>query len=156
VSFTGRIVSEIAVASYREPVRYNSAVAKASAEMLKKVPIFADLERRDLEQISGSMRERRFAAGNTVTQEGAGGIGFFVVESGQAEVSVDGVSRGTIGPGDYFGEIALLTGSDRTATITATSDMLCYGMTAWEFRPLVESNSAIAWKLLTAMAEKLR
>ena len=56
------------------------------------------------------MRERRFAAGDTVTQEGAGGAGFFVVESGDADVSVDGTPRGTIGPGDYFGEIALLTG----------------------------------------------
>ena len=135
---------------------YNSAVAKASVEMLKKVPLFADLDARELGQISSSMRERRFAAGETVTQEGAGGAGFFVVESGSADVSVDGAPRGTIGPGDYFGEIALLTGSDRTATITANSELLCYGMTPWDFRPLVESNSAIAWKLLTAMAEKLR
>ena len=134
---------------------YNSAVAKASVEMLKKVPLFADLDERELGQIAGSMRERTFSAGDTVTQEGAGGAGFFVVESGEAAVSVDGEPRGTIGAGDYFGEIALLTGSDRTATITATSDLHCYGMTPWDFRPLVESNSAIAWKLLTAMAEKL-
>ena len=135
---------------------YNSAVAKASVDMLKKVPLFADLDAKELEQVSASMRERRFAAGDTVTEEGAGGAGFFIIESGQADVSVEGVPRRTIGPGDYFGEIALLTGSDRTATITATSDMLCYGMTPWDFRPLVESNSAIAWNLLTAMAEKLR
>ncbi len=135
---------------------YNSAVAKPSAEMLKTVPLFAGLDARELEQIASSMRERRFAAGDTVTQEGAGGAGFFVVESGEAAVVVEGQERGTIGPGDYFGEIALLTGSDRTATITASSDMLCYGMTPWDFRPLVEGNSAIAWKLLTAMAEKLR
>lgn len=135
---------------------YNSAVAKASAEMLRQVPLFADLDAKELEQIAASMRERRFAAGDTVTEEGAGGAGFFVVESGEAEVTVDGAARGTIGPSDYFGEIALLTGSDRTATITATSDMVCYGMTPWDFRPLVESNSTIAWKLLTAMAEKLR
>ena len=95
---------------------YKSAVAKASAEMLKRVPLFAGLETRELKQIAESMHERRFAAGDTVTQEGAGGAGFFVVESGQAEVTVDGAPRGTVGPGDYFGEIALLTGSDRTAT----------------------------------------
>ncbi len=135
---------------------YNSAVAKASAEMLKKVPLFADLDDRELRQIAESMHERRFAAGDKVTQEGAGGAGFFVVEDGRADVTVDGAPRGTIGPGDYFGEIALLTGSDRTATIVASTDMLCYGMTPWDFRPLVESNSAIAWKLLTAMADKLR
>jgi len=130
-------------------------VAKASADVLKKVPLFAGLDKRELEQIASTMRERRFSAGATVTEEGAGGAGFFVVEEGQAEVLVEGETRGTIGAGDYFGEIALLTGSDRTATIKATSDMICWGMTPWEFRPLVESNSAIAWKLLTAMADKL-
>jgi CRP-like cAMP-binding protein len=124
--------------------------------MLKTVPLFADLDTRELEQISASMRERVFAAGDTVTQEGAGGAGFFVVESGSADVTVEGAPRRTIGPGDYFGEIALLTGSDRTATIVATTDLVCYGMTPWDFRPLVESNSAIAWRLLTAMADKLR
>jgi CRP/FNR family transcriptional regulator, cyclic AMP receptor protein len=135
---------------------YNSAVARASSDVLKKVPLFASLDDRELEQIAGTMRERRFSAGDTVTEEGAGGAGFFIVESGEAEVSVDGQARGTITGGDYFGEIALLTGSDRTATITATSDMVCWGMTPWDFRPLVESNSTIAWKLLTAMADKLK
>jgi CRP/FNR family cyclic AMP-dependent transcriptional regulator len=135
---------------------YNSAVARASSDVLKKVPLFASLDHRELEQIAATMRERKFSAGNTVTEEGAGGAGFFVVESGEADVSVDGVPRGSIKAGDYFGEIALLTGSDRTATITAKSDMVCWGMTPWDFRPLVESNSTIAWKLLTAMADKLK
>ncbi len=135
---------------------YNCPVARGSVDVLKKVPLFAGLDDRELQAIAGSMRERKFAAGNTVTEEGAGGAGFFVVESGEAEVTVDGAPRGTIKEGDYFGEIALLTGSDRTATITAKSDMVCWGMTPWDFRPLVESNSAIAWKLLTAMADKLK
>jgi len=135
---------------------YNCAVTRASAETLQKVPLFADLDARELEQIAATMRERVFAAGDTVTEEGAGGAGFFVVESGEAEVTVEGTPRRTIGPGDYFGEIALLTGSERTATITATTELLCYGMTPWDFKPLVETNSTIAWKLLTAMAEKLR
>ena len=125
-------------------------------DTLKKVPLFAGLDNRELQQIADSLRERRFHAGDTVTQEGAGGVGFFVVEDGEADVTVAGEQRGTIGPGDYFGEIALLTGSDRTATITARSDMTCWGMTPWDFRPLVEGNSAIAWKLLTAMADKLK
>jgi CRP-like cAMP-binding protein len=120
------------------------------------VPLFAGLDDRELEQIAATMRERRFASGDTVTEEGAGGAGFFIVESGEAEVTVDGRPRGTIKAGDYFGEIALLTGSDRTATITAVDDMVCWGMTPWDFRPLVESNSTIAWKLLTAMADKLK
>jgi len=135
---------------------YNCAVARASVETLQNVPLFAGLDKKELESIADTMRERRFAVGDTVTEEGAAGAGFFIVEDGTADVTVEGEPRGSIGPGDYFGEIALLTGSDRTATIVARTDMLCYGMTPWDFRPLVESNSAIAWKLLTAMAEKLR
>jgi CRP/FNR family cyclic AMP-dependent transcriptional regulator len=135
---------------------YKCAVARASADVLKNVPLFSGLDDRELQEIAGQMRERRFAAGDTVTQEGAGGAGFFVIEEGEADVSVAGEQRGSIHAGDYFGEIALLTGSDRTATITAKTAMVCWGMTPWDFRPLVESNSAIAWKLLTAMADKLK
>jgi CRP-like cAMP-binding protein len=124
--------------------------------MLKKVPLFAGLDDRELAEIAASMKERRVSAGETVLEQGAGGAGFFVIDEGEADVTVDGQPRGTIGPGDYFGEIALLTGSDRTATVAARTDMVCYGMTSWDFKPLVESNSSIAWKLLTAMALKLR
>jgi CRP/FNR family transcriptional regulator, cyclic AMP receptor protein len=134
----------------------NRAVATPSIDVLQRVPLFAGLERKELESIAASMRERTFPAGETVTQEGAGGAGFFVVEDGEAEVTVHGEPRGSIGPGDYFGEIALLTGSDRTATIVAKRDLHCYGMTPWDFRPLVENNPGIAWKLLQSMAEKLR
>jgi CRP/FNR family transcriptional regulator, cyclic AMP receptor protein len=135
---------------------YNCAVAGASVDMLRKVPLFAGLDNKELGEIAMSMRERRFKAGDTVTQEGAGGVGFFVVEEGQADVTVAGQSKGSVGPGQYFGEIALINESPRTATLTARTDMLCYGMTPWDFRPLVESNSTIAWKLLTAMAAKMR
>jgi CRP/FNR family transcriptional regulator, cyclic AMP receptor protein len=131
-------------------------MSEASADTLRNVPLFAGLNKKELQQIASSMRERRFKAGDTLTQEGAGGVGFFIVEDGKAEVTVGGEARGSIGPGDYFGEIALINESPRTATLTASTDMVCYGMTPWDFKPLVEGNSTIAWKLLTAMAEKLR
>jgi CRP/FNR family cyclic AMP-dependent transcriptional regulator len=130
-------------------------MSEAATDTLKKVPLFADLNDKELSQIASSMRERRYKAGDVVTQEGSGGAGFFVVQEGEADVTVGGETKGAIGPGDYFGEIALLNDSPRTATLTARTDMLCYGMTPWDFRPLVESNSTIAWKLLTAMAEKM-
>ena len=126
-----------------------------AAETLRKVPLFASLEDDDLEHIAERMMERRFRAGDTLTEQGASGIGFFVIEDGTADVVVDGQAKGSVGPGDYFGEIALLTDSDRTATLTATTDMLTYGLTAWDFKPLVEGNPALAWKLLTGMAPKL-
>jgi CRP/FNR family transcriptional regulator, cyclic AMP receptor protein len=131
-------------------------MSEPSADTLKNVPLFAGLDNKELKQIASSMRERRFKPGDTLTQEGSGGVGFFIVEEGEAEVMVGAEDRGTIGPGDYFGEIALINESPRTATLTAKTDMVCYGMTPWDFKPLVESNSTIAWKLLTAMAEKMR
>src|SRR5437660_2274682 len=124
--------------------------------MLKKVPLFSGLDNREIEQIAASMRERRVSAGDVFLEQGAGGAGFFVVEEGEADVTVDGNAVGSVGPGDYFGEIALLTGSDRTATVTAKPDMLCYGMTPWDFQPLVEAQPAIALRLVTAWRQNPR
>jgi CRP/FNR family cyclic AMP-dependent transcriptional regulator len=131
-------------------------MATAPVELIKNVPLFSDLDDRELRQISQSMKERTFDAGDVVTEEGKGGVGFFVIDDGNAKVSVGGQERGALGPGDYFGEIALIADIDRTATITAESDLRCYGMTFWDFRPLVENNASIAWKLLQAMAQRLK
>ena len=131
-------------------------MAKAPVELIKKVPLFSDLDNRELKEIADSMKERTFNAGDTVTEEGKGGAGFFVIDDGSAKVSVGGEDIRTIGAGDYFGEIGLIADIDRTATITAETDLRCYGMTFWDFRPLVESNASIAWKLLLAMAQRLK
>ncbi|TML72723.1 MAG: cyclic nucleotide-binding domain-containing protein [Actinobacteria bacterium] len=128
-------------------------MAQGPVELIQRVPIFDGLERRDLERIAGSMKQRTFRAGDRVTSEGQGGVGFFVIEDGSAKVTIGGAERRTLGPGDYFGEVALLTDSPRTATITAETDLRCYGMTSWDFKPLVESHSSIAWHLLQAMAK---
>ncbi len=131
-------------------------MAKAPVELIKRVPLFADLDNRELREVADSMKERIFDAGDTVTEEGKGGAGFFVIDEGTAKVSVGGREVRTFGPGDYFGEIALIADIDRTATITADSELRCFGMTFWDFRPLVESNASIAWKLLQAMAQRLK
>jgi len=128
-------------------------VAEGAADLLKRVPIFSDLDRKELERIAASMKQRTFSAGETVTSEGQSGVGFFVIEEGEATVTVHGDERRRLGPGDYFGEVALLNESPRTATITADSDLRCYGLTSWEFRPLVETHGSIAWKLLQAMSK---
>jgi CRP-like cAMP-binding protein len=125
-------------------------------QLLQRVPLFSDFERGDLERLARSFKERTFEPGSTVAGEGRTGAGFFVIESGEASVSVRGTDRAKLGPGDYFGEIALIDEGTRTATITADSPLHCYGLTSWEFRPLVESNASIAWKLLETMAKRLR
>jgi CRP/FNR family transcriptional regulator, cyclic AMP receptor protein len=132
------------------------AMAEAPVELVKRVPLFSDLDARELKQIAQSMKERTFHAGDTVTQEGRGGVGFFVIEDGTAKVSVGGEQVRTFGAGDYFGEIGLIADIDRTATITAETDLRCFGMTSWDFRPLVESNASIAWKMLQVMAQRLK
>ena len=131
-------------------------MAEAPVELLEQVPLFADFDRKDLQQLSHSFRERTFEAGGTVAEEGQKGAGFFVIESGEASVSVHGSARGKLGPGDYFGEIALIDDGARSATVLADTELRCYGLTSWEFRPLVEGNASIAWKLLETMAKRLR
>jgi CRP-like cAMP-binding protein len=128
----------------------------APIDVLLNVPLFAELEERDLEQLAAQMHERRFREGAEVTSEGAGGAGFFIIAEGNADVAVGGDHRTALGPGDFFGEIALIDTGVRTASITATTDLLCYGLTPWEFRPFVEEHPKVAWALLQVLAARLR
>lgn len=128
----------------------------APTKLLKSVPIFSDLGDAELERIARSFRDRTFAAGQEVVTEGRGGVGFFVIEDGEAAVTVHGEERRTMGPGDYFGEVALIDEGPRTATITAKTDLKCWGLTPWDFRPLVETHAEIAWQLLQTFAKRLR
>ena len=128
----------------------------APPDALRNVPLFADLNQRELERLAREFKERTFAEGAVVTREGATGTGFFVVAEGSASVSVGGEQRGTLGAGDYFGEIALIDDLPRSATITAATDLRCYGLTPWEFRPFVEEHPQVAWVLLRTLARRLR
>jgi CRP/FNR family transcriptional regulator, cyclic AMP receptor protein len=125
-------------------------------EALQRVPLFADLSKHEIQQVARLFKERRFRQQETIVKEGSGGAAFFVIESGEAAVFVVGKEVGTLKAGDYFGEIALIDEGTRMATITASSDMLCYGVTFWDFRPLVEANGVIGWKLLQGIARILR
>ena len=131
-------------------------MAGAPPDAMRRVPLFAELSEGELEQVARLFKQRTFTAGETVAREGSGGAAFYLIESGKASVSVAGQQRAGLGPGDYFGEIALIDGGLRTATITAASDGTSYGLTPWQFRPLVETNASIAWPLLEAMAKRTR
>jgi len=130
--------------------------AGAPIAALKRVPLFADLNDNELGEIGRLFKARRFPAGETVIQEGSGGAAFFVIDSGEATVVVGGEERAILTAGDHFGEIALIDEGTRTATITAASELICYGLTFWDFRPLVERNGVIGWKLLQSMAKMYR
>lgn len=126
-------------------------MAGPQLDVLRGVPLFADLSDDELTRVASVFKDRRFAAGDTVIQQGSGGAAFFVVNSGQLTVTVDGEEQRTLGRGDYFGEMALIDAGTRTATVTAASDVECSGVTFWDFQPLVEQNGAIGWKLLETL-----
>jgi CRP-like cAMP-binding protein len=126
-----------------------------SADLLRGVPLFEDLDADDLARVAAALHERTFAAGETIVAAGEPGDGFFLVESGEANVVVDGHVQGTLAPGDHFGEIALLMGAERTATVVARTDVRCLGLTPADFRELVEGSPTIAWKLLESMTLRL-
>lgn len=129
---------------------------KEFASSLSKVPLFAGCSQRDLHTIARVVREVPHRAGTTIAREGEPGVGLFVILDGIAEVSIGGRKKATLGPGDFFGEIALLDGGPRTATVTAKTDVKLLGLTEWVFRGLIREHPSIALKTLQQMAGRLR
>jgi CRP/FNR family cyclic AMP-dependent transcriptional regulator len=125
-------------------------------ETLSGVPLFQGVKPKELKKLANRMQERSFGEGDTITAEGKSGIGFFVIEDGNATVSIDGKIVRTLGPGEFFGEIALIDSGPRSATIVATTDLQCQGITAWEFRPFIEQHPEVAWPMLETLASRLR
>jgi CRP-like cAMP-binding protein len=130
-------------------------MANPSPELLRKVGLFSELDEKDLSSLAEEFNERRFPTGETIALEGAGGLMFFVVESGQASVEVHGQEVAQLGPGDSFGEVALIDRRPRTASVTAKTDLVTFGLPVFVFRPFVEARPQVAWKLLEAMADRL-
>ncbi|HEX5585550.1 cyclic nucleotide-binding domain-containing protein [Gaiella sp.] len=131
-------------------------MAKPSADLIRGIPMFADLDDSSIKQLADDFMERQFGAGQPIATEGEGGLNFFVVESGSADVSVGGNVVGTLGPGASFGEVALVDKSARSATVTATSTVRAYGLPVWSFRSFAETRPTVLWKLLELLAERLR
>ena len=130
-------------------------------EILKNVPIFSGLDRRHLKNLSKLMVERRFGAGDVIMKEGDQAAGFFVITSGKVEV-VRGAAGdrpevlNTLGPGEFFGEMALFEGFPRSATVRVKEDAECLAMTRWDFRAELTSNAEIAFAVLETVVHRLR
>lgn len=125
-------------------------------QSLKSVPLFSGVGDRELKRLANVMRESRFSEGEAIATEGQSGVGFFVIEEGNVSVSLHGEIIRTLGPGDHFGEIALIDEGPRSATVTAGTDLRCRGMAAWEFRAFVQEHPEVAWPLLQTLASRLR
>jgi hypothetical protein len=128
----------------------------APVDVVRNVHLFSELDRKEVAAIAALFKKRSFPKGETVIKEGSGGAAFYLIESGDATVTIGGVLRATLGPGDHFGEVALIDEGVRIATVTAVDDLVCWGLTVWELRPLVQTNGVIGWKLLQTLANDLR
>ena len=124
-------------------------------EVIKRVPLFAGCSKGELEQIAQIADEIDLAEGKEMTREGSRGREFFVLLEGDADVTKGGSSINKLGPGDFFGEIALISDSPRTATVTATSPVRALVITDRSFRRLLDEQPEIQRKVLMALAERL-
>ncbi len=127
-----------------------------TVDMLATVPLFSGCSKKELTAIARSAKEVKQPEGTVLAREGDRGLGFFLIVDGTARVTIKGRARKTLGPGDFFGEIALLDEGPRSATVTAETPVTLLGLTAWVFKGLVEQNPGIALKLLKTMASRLR
>jgi CRP-like cAMP-binding protein len=123
------------------------------AEDLKRVPLFSGLSQRQLGQLAKNFMDRRIPAGASLTKQGEmSGVAFFVIAEGEAAVIVDGARVGTLGPGDHFGELAMISERERTATVEAVTPMRCHTIQFWHFRAFAKKNPEVTWKLLRHLA----
>jgi len=123
---------------------------------LAEVPLFAGLSKKELGAIAGAAKEVSHGPGDFLAKQGDAGVGFFLIVEGTARVVVGGRTRRRLGPGDTFGEIALLDNGPRTASVIAETPVRLLGVTAWAFRSLLAQHPSITLKLLEEVAGRLR
>jgi CRP/FNR family transcriptional regulator, cyclic AMP receptor protein len=133
-----------------------SHIPKSELDLLARVPLFASCTRHELRDIACLGTELDIAAGAELTTEGTRGREFFLVIEGEADCSVRGTTVAVLGPGDFFGELALLDGGPRTATVTAVSPVHVVVMSASEFTELLRTSPSISLKLLQNLTRRLR
>jgi CRP-like cAMP-binding protein len=123
---------------------------------LRSVPLLADVPDKELKKLAPTLRERTYGDGEVVVSEGSGGIGFFMILEGNADVSIRGEHRATMKAGDHFGELGLLDDSaGRSATVTANGELRTAALTSWQFKPFLREHPDLAWELMRTLARRL-
>lgn len=127
----------------------------AKVELIKRVPLFGGLSKRELDKVAGIADELAVAGGKKLTHEGAAGYEFLVLVEGAADVHRKGRKVNRLGSGDFLGEIALVTGRPRTATVTTTAASRLLVLTARDFKALLRRTPSIQLKILEAIASRV-
>lgn len=128
----------------------------SAAEALRQVDLFSGLSRRALDKVAKTTQTVTHQQGKELTTQGQEGIGFHLILEGSVDVALNGVQAKTLGPGDYFGEISLIDGQPRSATVTATTPVTTLSMVSWQFKPLLDEEPELTKALLLKMCERLR
>ena len=130
-------------------------MARASVDKtLAKIPLFKECTKKELQAVSRLVTPINVKAGKVLTKEGDAGREFMIIASGSASVRRKGRKIASLGPGDFFGELALLAGVPRTATVIAESDMTVEALNRAEFATLLDESPSIARKVLSAVAKR--
>ena len=128
-----------------------------AVETVDRCPLFATFSPKERKRVADDLRERRYAAGEAMTSEDQGGVGFFLIAEGTATLTIAGLAQTKqLGPGDSFGEMALITGQMRSAGITADTDVQCWVLSLWHFKPLVLEHPQLAWTFIEILAHRVR
>lgn len=128
---------------------------KEMIDRLRSVYLFEGLSDKDLQAMVGRATEVDHSAGHEIVTEGHGGVGFHLILDGHAQVLLHGQRHGWLGPGDYFGEMSLIDGQPRSATVRADTPVRTLSMTAWDFKPLLD-DPEVTKKLLLGVCKRLR
>jgi CRP-like cAMP-binding protein len=119
------------------------------ADELARVPLFSGLSNRQRQKLGKLFRERSVPLGTALVKEGTmSGVSFFVVTDGEATVTIGGREAARLRRGDHFGELALITERERSATVTAETEMRCLEIPFWDFRDFAHKNPDVTWRLL--------
>ncbi len=131
-------------------------------ELLETTPIFSELTQRDLKGLAQTARRRNYASGEIIVREGGSAVGCYIVASGEVEV-VKGLGSldqeevlATLGPGDFFGEMAIIDDAPRSATVRAVKDTECIAITRWDFMAEVRTRPDIAIQMLPVLVKRIR
>ena len=133
-----------------------SVTTDRRVQLLGAVQLFDGIAPDDLAVIAARAIEVDFPDGRTIVQQGEIGTGFFLIATGRARVVRDGATIAQLGPGDFFGELSLLDGGPRIATVISEGPTTCLAIASWEFETLLEAQPRLAIAILRGVAGRLR
>lgn len=132
-------------------------MADKTIELLKEVPLFSTLNKKQLKSVKKTAKEKEFESGDKIVKEGdMSNVGFYLILDGQVEVKQGEKTLSKLGSGQFFGEMAVLDEKPRSADVVATMDTKCLLLTTWDFKALLKSYPGMAEKIIAELANRLR